>query len=104
MDIHILNRFDMRVRKGKNISGGHRQRTAMARMFLSHRPIYLIGEGTVNIDEETENIVTESIKKDEGGKVLSLSDESFCLSSIKSRFVIGTPSGSQGEEYKRVYP
>jgi len=53
-----------------NISGGERQRIAMARMFLSDRPILLIDEGTANIDEETENIVVESIQRLKGKKTI----------------------------------
>lgn len=53
-----------------NISGGQRQRIAMARMFLSDRPILLIDEGTANIDEETEGIVAESIRRMKGKKTI----------------------------------
>ena len=42
----------------------------MARMFLSDRPILLIDEGTANMDEETENIVAESIQRFKGKKTI----------------------------------
>lgn len=44
--------YDTVIRDGSdNISGGQRQRIAMARMFLSDRPIFLIDEGTANMEE-----------------------------------------------------
>ncbi|WP_129722885.1 ABC transporter ATP-binding protein [Xylanivirga thermophila] len=45
----------------KNISGGERQRMALARAFLKDAPILLLDEPTSSIDAKSEELVLESI-------------------------------------------
>ena len=53
-----------------NISGGQRQRLAMARMILSDRPIFLIDEGTASLDADTEKKIVEKLAGFRGKKTI----------------------------------
>lgn len=53
-----------------NLSGGQKQRLVLARMFLSNRPIFLIDEGTANLDEETERGIVQNLVKCKGNKTI----------------------------------
>ena len=48
---------------GSNMSGGQRQRLAMARALLHDSPIYLFDEATSNVDAESENDIMAAIRK-----------------------------------------
>lgn len=53
-----------------NLSGGQKQRLALARMFLSKKPLFLIDEGTANLDEETGRSIIEHLAKQRGEKTI----------------------------------
>ena len=53
-----------------NLSGGQKQRLALARMLLCDRPVLLIDEGTANLDEETEQVILQSILQYRGKKTI----------------------------------
>lgn len=46
---------------GSNISGGQRQRLALARAILKDSPIYVFDEATSNIDVESEKVIMDAI-------------------------------------------
>lgn len=53
-----------------NLSDGQKQRLTLARMILSDRPIFLIDEGTANLDINTEKAIINNLKKFKGEKTI----------------------------------
>ena len=57
---------------GTNVSGGQRQRLAMARALLHDSPIYVFDEATSNVDAESENDIMKAIHSLAGKKTVIL--------------------------------
>ena len=53
-----------------NISGGQKQRLALARVILSDKPIWIIDEGTANIDTFTERDIIECLQKEKKERII----------------------------------
>jgi len=71
--IHYINKnpegFNMKIReRGQNISGGQRQSIGIARAFLEDFAIALLDEPTSHLDDESERIAIEGIRKKIAGK------------------------------------
>jgi len=63
--------YDTRVGEmGSKISGGQRQRLAMARALLKDAPILILDEATSNLDVETEREVNEAIRELASGRTV----------------------------------
>lgn len=63
--------WDYRVNEnGDNLSDGQKQRISLARLFVSGRPVWLIDEGTANLDPETERTVLGSLLRFRGERTI----------------------------------
>ncbi|MBL7175542.1 MAG: ABC transporter ATP-binding protein [Desulfobacteraceae bacterium] len=49
--------------RGETLSGGERQRITIARLFLLNRPILILDEATSNVDQKTEALIHEALRK-----------------------------------------
>lgn len=60
----LPNRYETIVGKGgANLSGGEKQRIAIARCFLKNSPIVLLDEATAYSDPDNESVIQQSIDK-----------------------------------------
>ena len=48
---------------GENLSGGEKQRLALARLWFEDSELVILDEATSNIDTETEALIQDSLKK-----------------------------------------
>jgi len=49
--------------KGMTLSGGEQQRIALARIFLLDRPILILDEATSSVDQKTEALIQEALRR-----------------------------------------
>lgn len=55
---------------GARLSGGEKQRIALARCFLLNRPIIILDESTSQLDTQTEYVVQQNLIKFQGDKII----------------------------------
>ncbi len=61
--------YTMINENGKNLSGGQRQKIALARMIVKNPDVMIFDEATSNLDEISSNLLKKSIRPIFGGKI-----------------------------------
>ncbi len=90
--IHYINKnpegFNMKiVERGQNISGGQRQSIGIARAFLEDSSIALLDEMTSDMDEESERIAINGIRRKIAGKTTLIITHRNSLLSLVDRII-----------------
>lgn len=90
--IHYINRnpkgFNMKIKeRGQNISGGQRQSIGIARAFLEDFSIAMLDEPTSHLDDESESIAIEGIRKKIEGKTALIVTHKNSLLTLVDRII-----------------
>lgn len=67
---------------GKRLSGGEKQRIAIARMMLKNAPIVILDEATASIDPENEHLIQQAISALTRGKTIITI--AHCLATVQN--------------------
>lgn len=107
LDQVLLAGLEYRVgENGKRLSGGQRQKVAIARTLLKNPRILLLDEATANLDELSQSRIVEMVRRDFAGKtVLSISHRLSTIMSFDEVLVLdrgrvvqqGVPSQLAGQ-------
>lgn len=96
--------------RGKNLSGGEKQRVAIARTFLKGAPILIFDEATANLDADFEKVIQNTIKRISKDKITIIIEQRFStivdsdgIISIEEDKVIGIGNHFDLMESHNVY-
>ena len=78
----------MLYENGKNLSGGQRQKIAIARTLLRNPSIIIIDEPTNSLDGETERVMTDYIKESYSKKTMIIATHKPSLLHLVDRVLI----------------
>lgn len=73
---------------GANLSGGQRQKVALARVFATNPKVLLLDEPTNGLDTETENLIVERLSQMQGITLVVVSHNSKVLSMTQRLIVL----------------
>jgi len=80
--------FNMKIReRGQNVSGGQRQSIGIARAFLEDFSIALLDEMTSDMDDESEKVAIEGVRKKIEGKTAVIITHKNSLLSLVDRII-----------------
>lgn len=71
MIMRLPQQYDTLIgERGTRLSGGEKQRLAIARAILKNAPILLLDEPTASVDNENERLLTEALERIASGKTI----------------------------------
>ena len=63
------------VNEGDSLSGGEKQRIALARAYIRHRPVLILDEGTSAIDKDTTEQIESSLLNEDGLTLIAITHD-----------------------------
>ena len=65
--------------KGETLSGGEKQRIALARIILLNRPILILDEALSNVDQTTQGLIQDALKNIFKGRTVFMVTHSLAM-------------------------
>jgi heme exporter protein A len=81
------------------LSAGQQRRIALARLLVSHRPLWLLDEPTAALDKRSDRLFADLVRQhlEAGGLAIAATHQPLGLENVRSLELSGIHSAASGE-------